>query len=70
MIPYDPRPPMVTSGIRLGAPAATTRGMGYDEFVKIGRWIAQVAAEPKNEGIQVRVRGEVLAMVQAFPAPG
>jgi len=69
MIPFDPKPAMVTSGIRLGSPAATTRGMGVAEFQQIGRWIAAVAHEPGNKALQDAVRAEVLAMVQAFPVP-
>jgi len=69
MIPFDPKPALVTSGIRLGSPAATTRGMGVAEFQQIGRWIAAVAREPGNTALQDKVRTEVLEMVQAFPVP-
>ncbi len=69
MIPYDPRPPLVASGIRLGTPAATTRGMKEAEFRQIGRWIAAIAKNPFDEGLQQRIRGEVLEMVEAFPVP-
>ena len=60
---------MVTSGIRLGAPAATTRGMKEPQFEQIGRWIASIAHEPNHTALQEAVRDEVLEMVQAFPAP-
>lgn len=69
MIPFDPRPAMVTSGIRLGSPAATTRGMGTAEFTQIGRWIATVARDPNNNDLQAQVRHEVAALVQDFPVP-
>ncbi len=69
MIPYDPRPPLVASGIRLGTPAATTRGMREAEFRQIGRWIAALARNPFDEALQQRIRGEVLEMVEAFPVP-
>ncbi|RME60652.1 MAG: serine hydroxymethyltransferase, partial [Caldilineae bacterium] len=69
MIPFDPKPPLVSSGIRLGSPAATTRGMGAAEFEQIGRWIAAIARDPQNTSLQERVRGEVLEMVRAFPVP-
>ncbi len=69
MIPYDPRPPLVASGIRLGTPAATTRGMKETEFRQIGRWIATIAKNPFDEALQQRIRGEVLEMVEAFPVP-
>ncbi|MBV8778755.1 MAG: serine hydroxymethyltransferase [Alphaproteobacteria bacterium] len=71
-IPFDPRPPTVTSGIRLGSPAATTRGFGTAEFRCIGRWIGEVlrglAQRPEGDsGVEVRVRGEVSALCQRFP---
>ena len=69
MIPFDPKPAMVTSGIRLGSPAATTRGMGEAEFTQIWRWIARIARDPQDEDIQHQVRNEVMAMVRAFPVP-
>ncbi|MBP9074600.1 MAG: serine hydroxymethyltransferase [Caldilineaceae bacterium] len=69
MIPYDPKPALVTSGIRLGTPAATTRGMGAVEFQQIGRWIAAIAKEPGNTTLQAQVKEEVIEMVKAFPVP-
>lgn len=69
MIPFDPRPPLVTSGIRLGSPAATTRGMGTAEFRQIGAWISTIAHDPADTDLQARVRRDVLDMVQAFPVP-
>ena len=69
MIPYDPKPALVTSGIRLGTPAATTRGMGEVEFQQIGRWIAAIAKEPGNTTLQAQVKEEVIEMVKAFPVP-
>jgi len=69
MIPFDKRKAMVTSGIRLGTPAATTRGMMQVEFEQIGRWIASIAHDPKDTALQESVRDEVLELVQAFPVP-
>ena len=69
MIPFDTRKAMVTSGIRLGTPAATTRGMERNQFEQIGRWIASIARDPKDTALQESVRDEVLDMVQAFPVP-
>lgn len=69
MIPFDPKPAMVTSGIRLGTPAATTRGMGEAEFEQIARWIAAIARAPLDTDLQERTRQEVYAMVQDFPVP-
>ena len=65
-IPFDERPPMKASGIRLGTPACTTRGMREDEMRQIGRWIAQVLRDPSDETIE-RVRGEVMELCQQFP---
>ena len=69
MIPFDPKPAMVTSGIRLGSPAGTTRGMQEAEFAQIGRWIAAIARAPFDEALQARTREEVLEMVIHFPVP-
>ncbi len=69
MIPFDTRKAMVTSGIRLGTPAATTRGMKQPQFEQIGHWIASIAHNPKDTALQEAIRDEVLEMVQAFPAP-
>jgi len=69
MIPFDPKPPLTTSGIRLGTPAGTTRGLGAAEFAQIGRWIAAVAKDPTNAALQSRVQDDILAMMQNFPVP-
>jgi glycine hydroxymethyltransferase len=69
MIPFDKKPALTTSGIRLGTPAATTRGLGPEEFVQIGRWIARIAKDPTNESLQRAIRDEVIAMTAAFPVP-
>ena len=69
MIPFDRRKAMVTSGIRLGTPAATTRGMKQVQFEQIGRWIASIAYDPLDTALQESVRDEVIEMVKAFPVP-
>ena len=69
MIPFDPKPALVTSGIRLGSPAATTRGMGPGEFAQVGRWIAEIAREPGNQALQARIKQEVMNLASAFPVP-
>jgi glycine hydroxymethyltransferase len=69
MIPYDPNPPRVTSGVRIGTPAVTTRGMGTDEMALIGRWIAQVLRDPGDEALIAGVRDEVRALCARFPVP-
>ncbi len=71
-IPFDPEKPMVTSGIRLGTPAATTRGFGTAEFTKVGDLIAEVldglVANPEdNSAVEGKVRAEVKALCDAFP---
>jgi glycine hydroxymethyltransferase len=71
-IPFDPRPPTVTSGIRLGSPAATTRGFGVEEFRQIGRWIGEVLRglarhANDNEATEKRVRQAVSALCERFP---
>lgn len=69
MIPFDQRKPMDPSGIRIGTPAVTTRGMKADEMKQIGRWICQVLANPADEATLERVRGEVHALCQQYPVP-
>ena len=72
-IPFDPEKPMVTSGIRLGTPAGTTRGFGEAEFRQIADWIVEVvdglaANGPEgNEAVEAKVRGEVAEMLKKFP---
>ena len=66
MIPFDPRKPLDPSGIRLGTPALTTRGMKEAEMRTIAGWITDVLTTPeKAEG----VRAAVMEMGEAFPAP-
>ena len=71
-VPFDPEKPMVTSGIRLGTPAATTRGFGADEFRQVGLFIGEVldglARNPDdNSQIESTVRQKVHALCSAFP---
>src|SRR5262249_15405354 len=67
MIPYDERKPMDPSGIRVGTPALTTRGMGLDEMRKIAEWMLRVLRDPNNEGLQRDVHSEVTLLCQQFP---
>ncbi len=69
MIPFDQRRPMDPSGIRIGTPALTTRGMGTDELRKIGDWILEVLAAPDDDDRLTRVRGEVEELCTNFPVP-
>ncbi len=66
-IPFDPNKPFVASGIRLGTPALTTRGMKEAEMRQIGRMIAEVIREPKSEGVKKKVRKEVAELTAKFP---
>lgn len=67
-IPHDPEKPFVTSGIRLGSAAMTTRGFKEAEFKQVGLWIASVLKNPSEENIQ-QVHEEVLALTKCFPLP-
>ncbi len=69
MIPYDPRTPFVTSGIRLGTPAVTTRGFGVVEMERIAGWISEVLHNPEDADLKARVRAEVHALTEQFPVP-
>jgi len=66
-IPFDPEKPFVTSGIRIGSPAATTRGFGEKEFNQIGDWIVQVLENSDDEKLLATVRDEVAALCAEFP---
>ncbi|MFP3975645.1 MAG: serine hydroxymethyltransferase [Dehalococcoidia bacterium] len=69
-IPFDPNPPNVTSGIRLGTPAITSRGFGPDEVKRIAQLIVDVLSHIDDEKTHQRVRQEVQEMTSQFPAPG
>jgi glycine hydroxymethyltransferase len=70
IIPDDPNPPLRPSGIRLGTPAATSRGMKEAEMVKLGGWIARALSEREDESALSALREEVEAFCRAFPVPG
>ncbi len=69
MIPYDERKPMDPSGIRLGTPAITTRGMGTDEMTRIAAWILRALKSADDKGVLDEVRGEVVDLAEQFPVP-
>ena len=69
-VPNDPRPPMVTSGLRIGTPAATTRGFKEAEVGQLANWIADVLDGRGEESTIARVRGEVEALCRRFPVYG
>jgi len=66
-VPNDPQSPFVTSGIRIGTPAITTRGFKEDESRQLAGWICDVLDDPGNEDVIKRVKGEVLAICERFP---
>jgi glycine hydroxymethyltransferase len=66
-VPGEKRSPFVTSGIRIGTPALTTRGMGTDEMQSVGLWISQVLKRPEDEELVSRIRGEVNTLCTAYP---
>jgi glycine hydroxymethyltransferase len=66
-IPFDVNPPLTPSGIRVGTPALTTRGMGEGEMEAIGDWIADILDKIDDEGVQKRVKKEVEALCVKFP---
>jgi len=69
MIPFDPLPARVTSGIRVGTPAATSRGLGVAEMRQIARLIVRVLKHIDDDATMQHVRGETLALCRAFPIP-
>jgi len=72
-VPFDPLPPVKTSGIRVGSPAGTTRGFGVQEFRDIGNWISDVLeglaknGEDGNQAVEAEVRGKVRELCRRFP---
>jgi glycine hydroxymethyltransferase len=66
-IPFDPEKPTITSGIRLGTPAATTRGFGQAEFRHVGELIVEVLDAPASQEVASRVRGKVEELCRRFP---
>jgi glycine hydroxymethyltransferase len=66
-IPFDTNPPMKPSGVRIGSPALTTRGMKEGEMRQVGRWIAEVLLHRTDASVAGRVRKQVLELCEAFP---
>jgi glycine hydroxymethyltransferase len=67
MVPYDTESPFVTSGIRVGSPAMTTRGLGPDDFRAVVALVDRVLSSPDDEGVRAADRAEVRALCEAFP---
>ncbi len=66
-VPNDPRPPFVTSGIRIGSPAVTTRGFGEAEVTSLANWMCDILDDINNEAMIASVREKVLDLCQRFP---
>jgi glycine hydroxymethyltransferase len=69
-IPFDANPPNIASGIRVGTPATTTRGMGPDEMRRIGGWIVEAIRDRADGEVHDRIRSDVRELVARFPVPG
>jgi glycine hydroxymethyltransferase len=68
-IPFDTRPPLDPSGVRIGTPALTTRGMHETEMRTIAGWIGEVLAAPEDAKLQASIRAQVMELGRQFPAP-
>ncbi len=69
MIPYDKRKPMDPSGVRIGTPALTTRGMGVTQMKDVGGWIVSALKDPENSSLLSEIRGQVSELCTQFPVP-
>jgi glycine hydroxymethyltransferase len=69
MSPFDTRQPLDPSGIRIGTPALTTRGMRETEMRSIAAWIGDILAAPGDKSVETRIRGQVQELGRQFPAP-
>jgi glycine hydroxymethyltransferase len=69
-VPFDPRKPFDPSGVRIGTPATTTRGMGTDVMLRIAEWIDRVALAHADEASLARTAAEVKELCAKYPAPG
>jgi glycine hydroxymethyltransferase len=70
IIPDDPNPPLRPSGIRIGTPAATTRGMGASDMRKLGSWVVDALRGREDDGLIQTIRGDVESFCSRFPVPG
>ncbi len=66
-VPFDDQSPLITSGVRIGTPALTTRGMKESQMQLIGGWIHQVLSDSKNEALHAKIRGEIGELCKKFP---
>jgi glycine hydroxymethyltransferase len=70
VIPDDPLPPVRPSGVRLGTPACTTRGMNEADMQRIGAWIVKALKAPEDEGALTKMKGETEELCRSYPVPG
>ena len=70
VIPDDPRPPLRPSGVRLGTPACTTRGMNESNMAQIADWISSALRAPRDEALLSSLRVEVQTLCRNYPVPG
>jgi len=66
-VPNDPRSPFVTSGLRIGTPAITTRGLGTEESSQVAGWICDIIDDVENTELQAEVKAKVLELCSRFP---
>jgi glycine hydroxymethyltransferase len=69
-VPFDPNPPFKPSGVRIGTPAITSRGMKEAEMEKLGDWMNEVIENVGDERVLARIAGEVKELCASFPCPG
>ncbi|MBS1123741.1 MAG: Glycine hydroxymethyltransferase [Deltaproteobacteria bacterium] len=69
-VPFDPRKPFDPSGVRLGTPSVTSRGMKEPEMRQIAAWMDAVVSAPTDTGLQAKIAGEIRELCAKFPAPG
>jgi glycine hydroxymethyltransferase len=69
-VPNDPRPPFVTSGLRIGTPAVTTRGFGEAEVSQLAHWIADVLVDVNDEAVVTKTREATRELCRRFPVYG
>jgi glycine hydroxymethyltransferase len=69
-VPNDPRPPSISSGLRIGTPAVTTRGFKEQEVEQLAGWIADLLDALGDESVLARVRSQAMAICRRFPVYG
>jgi glycine hydroxymethyltransferase len=69
-VPFDPRKPFDPSGIRLGTPSITSRGLKEKDMAKVAEWMDRIVGKPEDADLQTRTAAEVAEFLRAFPAPG